>query len=260
MGRSRDREGSLASTGSGRTARSKKWDGNAGHRLHLSDLPVGVSKHEIEKIFRPYGELNEIWVASNPPCFAFINFTHRSDGERAMKELDGTTLAGARIGLSWARPRHYGGRSRRQTEILTVVVVAATHAVDDYWMKMIDSHSLAEKEQRSRSRSPHYRRSGDSRRRRSPRSGSQSPSRSPRRDPRRDDRQKTSRREENRRRRHSSSQSDHNSNRSPRRENKRQSTRSPSNERRRSATPNGDHHAVETDGNHAAELEVDEQD
>ncbi|CAF0724092.1 unnamed protein product [Adineta ricciae] len=247
MGRSRDREGSLASTGSGRTARSKKWDGNAGHRLHLSDLPVGVSKHEIEKIFRPYGELNEIWVASNPPCFAFINFTHRSDGERAMKELDGTTLAGARIGLSWARPRHYGGRSRRRSP-------------SPYRRRDRDSYSSRRRRySRSRSRSPHYRRSGDSRRRRSPRSGSQSPSRSPR-NPRRDDRQKTSRREENRRRRHSSSQSDHNSNRSPRRENKRQSTRSPSNERRRSATPNGDHHAVETDGNHAAELEVDEQD
>ncbi len=58
--------------------------------MHLSDLPVGVSKHEIEKLFRSYGQLNEIWVASNPPCFAFINFRHRSDGERAIKELDGT--------------------------------------------------------------------------------------------------------------------------------------------------------------------------
>ncbi|CAF0875229.1 unnamed protein product [Adineta ricciae] len=248
MGRSRDREGSLASTGSGRTARSKKWDGNAGHRLHLSDLPVGVSKHEIEKIFRPYGELNEIWVASNPPCFAFINFTHRSDGERAMKELDGTTLAGARIGLSWARPRHYGGRSRRRSP-------------SPYRRRDRDSYSSRRRRySRSRSRSPHYRRSGDSRRRRSPRSTSRSPSRSPRRNSRRDDRQKTSRREDNKRRRHSSSQSDRNSNHSPRRDNKRQSTRSPSNERRRSATPNGDHHAVETGGNHAAELEVDEQD
>ncbi|CAF5154858.1 unnamed protein product, partial [Rotaria magnacalcarata] len=112
MGRSRDREGSLSSTGSGRTARSKKWDGEAGHRIHLSDLSVGVSKHEIEKLFRPYGELNEIWVASNPPCFSFINFLHRSDAERAIKELDGSIFAGSRIGLSWARPRHYGGRSR----------------------------------------------------------------------------------------------------------------------------------------------------
>ncbi len=71
-------------------------------------------------------------MASNPPCFAFINFRHRSDGERAIKELDGTyedtfflysnnyliylyrILAGQRIGMSWARPRHYGGRSRRR--------------------------------------------------------------------------------------------------------------------------------------------------
>jgi hypothetical protein len=57
--------------------------------LHLSDLAIGVSRREIEKLFRPYGLLNEVWVASNPPCFAFINFRHRTDGERALKDMDG---------------------------------------------------------------------------------------------------------------------------------------------------------------------------
>lgn len=64
-------------------------NGEGGYRLHLSDLAMGISRREIEKLFRPYGPLNEVWVASNPPCFAFINFRHRADGERALKEVDG---------------------------------------------------------------------------------------------------------------------------------------------------------------------------
>jgi len=239
MGRSRDREGSLSSTGSGRTARSKKWDGETGNRVHLSDLPVGVSKHEIEKLFRAYGQLNEIWVASNPPCFAFINFHHRSDGERAIKELDGTVLAGSRIGLSWARPRHYGGRSRHRSPS------------PSYRRSYRDSYNSRRRHSRSRSRSPHYRRSGGNYRRRSP--GSRSPT--PPRDNRREERQKPSKREEYKRRRHSSSHSDRSNHRSPRRDNGKQATRSPSNERRRSATPNGDN----TDDNRA-EIDVDAQD
>jgi len=83
--RSRSRSGSLSSTSSGRTAKAKDWNGEGGYRLHLSDLAMGVSRREIEKLFRPYGPLNEVWVASNPPCFAFINLRHRADVERALK-------------------------------------------------------------------------------------------------------------------------------------------------------------------------------
>lgn len=243
MGRSRDREGSLSSTGSGRTSRSKKWDGDSGHRVHLSDLPVGVSKHEIEKLFRPYGPLNEIWVASNPPCFAFINFRHRSDGDRSIKELDGKILAGSRIGLSWARPRHYGGRSRNRSPS------------PSYRRGYRDSYnSRRRRYSRSRSRSPNQRRSGGSHRRRSRDSRSPSP-----RDSRREERQRTSKREERKRRRRSSSYSDRSDDHSPHRDNGKPTSRSPSNEHRRSATPNADNHLSDKDDNRA-EIELDAQD
>jgi RNA recognition motif-containing protein len=28
-------------------------------------------------------------MATNPPCFAFVNFKHRADAEEAMQALDG---------------------------------------------------------------------------------------------------------------------------------------------------------------------------
>ena len=74
---------------SGRGVQSSSWDGESGYRVHVSDLAAGVSRKEIERVFGKYGPINEVWVATNPPCFAFINFKHRSDADRAIKEVDG---------------------------------------------------------------------------------------------------------------------------------------------------------------------------
>lgn len=74
---------------SGRGIQSSSWDGESGYRVHVSDLAVGVSRKEIEKVFAKYGPINEIWVATNPPCFAFVNYKHRSDADKAIREGDG---------------------------------------------------------------------------------------------------------------------------------------------------------------------------
>ncbi len=74
---------------SGRCVQSSNWDGESGYRVHVSDLAAGVSRKEVERIFAKYGPINEVWVATNPPCFAFINFKHRSDAEKAIREVDG---------------------------------------------------------------------------------------------------------------------------------------------------------------------------
>ncbi|CAF1138272.1 unnamed protein product, partial [Adineta steineri] len=58
-----------------------------------------------------FGTLNEVWVATNPPCFAFINYKHRSDAEQAIRELDGKTIGASRVGVTWARTRTYGSRN-----------------------------------------------------------------------------------------------------------------------------------------------------
>jgi len=31
-------------------------------------------------------------MATNPPCFAFVNFKHRADAEEAMQAMDGKSV------------------------------------------------------------------------------------------------------------------------------------------------------------------------
>lgn len=60
-----------------------------GYRVHVADLGIDCSQKEIEKVFSKFGELGEVWLARNPPCFAFIVFKSKSDGEEAIKEMNG---------------------------------------------------------------------------------------------------------------------------------------------------------------------------
>lgn len=60
-----------------------------GYRVHIADLGVDCSQKELEKTFNKFGDSKEIWLARNPPCFAFVVYKHRSDAEQAIKDMDG---------------------------------------------------------------------------------------------------------------------------------------------------------------------------
>jgi RNA recognition motif-containing protein len=58
-------------------------------RVHIADLTEKVTKSDIEKAFGKYGELDEVWMAKNPPCFAFCVYKNKDDANDAIKEMDG---------------------------------------------------------------------------------------------------------------------------------------------------------------------------
>ncbi|KAF6030259.1 hypothetical protein EB796_011431 [Bugula neritina] len=84
---------------------------DVGYRLHLADIGTRPDKYTIEKSFSKYGKILETWVAENPPCFAFIVFQEKEDAEDALEEMNGATMFGQRIRVSWAKPRNKGGRA-----------------------------------------------------------------------------------------------------------------------------------------------------
>lgn len=56
----------------GRGIQSSSWDGKSGYRVHVSDLAAGVSKKEVERVFRKFGTINEVrCFLSNQKIFSF---------------------------------------------------------------------------------------------------------------------------------------------------------------------------------------------
>jgi RNA recognition motif-containing protein len=66
----------------------REWDIKC--KVYVGNLGSSASKHEIEGAFQKYGALRNVWVARNPPGFAFVEFEDSHDAEDAVRALDGT--------------------------------------------------------------------------------------------------------------------------------------------------------------------------
>lgn len=93
-----------------------------GTRVYVGNLTDKVKKEDLEGEFTKYGKLNSVWVAFNPPGFAFVEFENRDDAEKACDIMNGSEVLGSqlRVEISKGRPRQGrrggGGRDfgRRQ--------------------------------------------------------------------------------------------------------------------------------------------------
>ena len=82
-------------------------------RVYVGNLGDGASKRELEREFEAFGPLRDVWVARNPPGFAFVVFEDKRDAEDAVNDLDGRTLCGTKIRVELARGPTRGGRAAR---------------------------------------------------------------------------------------------------------------------------------------------------
>lgn len=56
-------------------------------KVYVGDLGNNASKPELEDAFSYYGPLRNVWVARNPPGFAFVEFEDARDAEDAVSSL-----------------------------------------------------------------------------------------------------------------------------------------------------------------------------
>lgn len=56
-------------------------------KVYVGDLGNNASKQELEDSFGYYGPLRNVWVARNPPGFAFVEFEDARDAEDAIRGL-----------------------------------------------------------------------------------------------------------------------------------------------------------------------------
>ena len=88
-------------------SRHREW--NLACKVYIGNLGNNASKYEIEEVFNKYGKLKNVWVARNPPGFAFVEFEDERDAEDSVRALDGTRICGVRASVEMS-----SGRSRRR--------------------------------------------------------------------------------------------------------------------------------------------------
>lgn len=44
-------------------------------------------------IFRKFGDIDNVWLASYPPLFAFVTFKAKGDADDALKEMNNTFVS-----------------------------------------------------------------------------------------------------------------------------------------------------------------------
>lgn len=88
-----------------------RGDWNPDAKVYIGNLPDRASKVDVETAFEKYGHLKNVWVARNPPGFAFVEYDDARDAEDAVRGLDGTKIAGGRVRVEMSHGRSRGRNS-----------------------------------------------------------------------------------------------------------------------------------------------------
>ena len=68
-------------------ATRREWDPEC--KVYVGNLFEDTKEEEIDEEFSRYGRIRNVWVARNPPGFAFVEFEDPQDAEDACRKLDG---------------------------------------------------------------------------------------------------------------------------------------------------------------------------
>jgi len=88
-------------------SRHREWDLRC--KVYVGNLGSSTARGDLEASFGKYGTLKNVWVARNPPGFAFVEFEDPRDAEDAVRALDGSRICATRVRVEMS-----SGRSRRE--------------------------------------------------------------------------------------------------------------------------------------------------
>ncbi|KAH7935316.1 uncharacterized protein LOC119404099 [Rhipicephalus sanguineus] len=74
-------------------------------RLFVGGLDSTMTREDLEREFGKYGQLKEVWMAQNPPGFAFVEFENMSCVDEAVREMNGSIVNGALLRVERARDK-----------------------------------------------------------------------------------------------------------------------------------------------------------
>lgn len=100
------RAGATAGTAAGDSMRRPR-DENS---VRVTNLSEDTREADLQELFRPFGPLTRVYVAVNRDTgesrgFAFVNFVHRDDAQRAINKLNGYGYDNLILRVEWATAR-----------------------------------------------------------------------------------------------------------------------------------------------------------
>jgi RNA recognition motif-containing protein len=80
------------------------------YKIYVGGLPYATTDEELKEIFASYGDVESARVITDRDSgrskgFGFVELASDEEGEKAVKELDGTEYGGRRLMVSKARPQ-----------------------------------------------------------------------------------------------------------------------------------------------------------
>jgi RNA recognition motif-containing protein len=84
--------------------------------IFVGNLDFGSTEESIQKLFQKFGAVERVNVVrerdtGQPRGFAFVEMTDGAAADRAIAELNGTTVGSRSINVNEARPKTAGGGS-----------------------------------------------------------------------------------------------------------------------------------------------------
>lgn len=101
-----------------KAARSEMLE-SSGVKLFVGSISWDANEDDLRKLFSTFGELKDVHIAKDRETgksrgFAFINFSSLKDGQKAVKELDGTEFHGRKISVQESNESRGGSGNRRR--------------------------------------------------------------------------------------------------------------------------------------------------
>lgn len=87
----------------------REWDLKC--KVYVGNLGSNTARGDLESSFGKYGALKNVWVARNPPGFAFVEYEDPRDAEDAVRAMDGARICGAKVRVEMS-----SGRSRERQQ------------------------------------------------------------------------------------------------------------------------------------------------
>jgi len=90
-------------------------------RIYVGNLPWSVAKVEFEKLFSPFGEIEEALVISDKYTgrsrgFGFVTYKNDADADKAMEEMNEKEVDGRNIVVKEARPDRENQKEEQKPE------------------------------------------------------------------------------------------------------------------------------------------------